>query len=116
MHRVLTRYRLARLAHLDRATGRVIRRYEHAAPGDLVHVDIKKLGNIPDGGGHKVLGRPTAARTGRRAYAYLHTAVDDHSRLAYSEILTDEKKETAVGFWQRPTPSSPPPGSPSGES
>jgi len=57
VHRVLTRYRLVRLAHLDRATGRVIRRYEHDAPGDLVHVDIKKLGNIPDGGGHKIHGR-----------------------------------------------------------
>lgn len=51
VHRVLTRYGLAHLAHLDRATGQVIRRYEHDAPGDLVHVDIKKLGNIPDGGG-----------------------------------------------------------------
>jgi transposase InsO family protein len=102
VHRVLTRYSLARLAHLDRATGRAIRRYEHAAPGDLVHVDIKKLGNIPDGGGHKVLGRP-AGRKNRAGVgmSFLHNAVDDHSRLAYSEILTDEKKETAVGFWQR---------------
>ncbi|WP_180686416.1 helix-turn-helix domain-containing protein, partial [Streptomyces gossypiisoli] len=57
VHRVLARYGLARLAHLDRATGRVIRRYERDRPGELVHVDIKKLGNIPDGGGHKVLGR-----------------------------------------------------------
>ncbi|TQK49895.1 transposase IS481 family protein [Streptomyces sp. SLBN-118] len=102
VHRVLIRYSLARLAHLDRVTGRAIRRYEHAAPGDLVHVDIKKLGNIPDGGGHKVLGRP-AGRKNRAGVgmSFLHNAVDDHSRLAYSEILTDEKKETAVGFWQR---------------
>lgn len=57
MHRVLSRYRLARLTWLDRGTGRVIRRYEHEKPGDLVHVDIKKLGRIPDGGGHRVLGR-----------------------------------------------------------
>ena len=57
VYRVLTRYRLGRLTHLDRATGRIIRRYEHKAPGDMVHVDIKKLGNIPDGGGHKTLGR-----------------------------------------------------------
>ncbi|MGW1137329.1 IS481 family transposase, partial [Streptomyces zhihengii] len=71
-------------------------------PGELVHVDIKKLGNIPDGGGHKVLGRAAGRRTRSGAgYSYLHTAVDDHSRLAYSEILTDEKKETATGFWQR---------------
>jgi transposase InsO family protein len=102
VHRVLTRYRLARLTHLDRATGRVIRRYERERPGELVHVDIKKLGNIPDGGGHKTLGRQAGRKTRSGVgYSYLHNAVDDHSRLAYSEILTDEKKETAVGFWQR---------------
>ncbi|WP_327241855.1 IS481 family transposase [Streptomyces sp. NBC_01320] len=102
VHRVLTRYHLARLTHLDRATGRVIRRYERNRPGELVHVDIKKLGNIPDGGGHKVLGRQAGRKTRSGAgYRYLHNAVDDHSRLAYSEILADEKKETAVAFWQR---------------
>jgi hypothetical protein len=62
VHRVLTRYRIARLAHLDRATGLPIRRYEHPTPGDLVHVDIKKLGNIPDGGGHRVRGRAGGRR------------------------------------------------------
>ncbi|GGW86641.1 hypothetical protein GCM10010350_83780 [Streptomyces galilaeus] len=98
----MTRYRLARLAHLDRATGRVIRRYERERPGELVHVDIKKLGNIPDGGGHRTLGRQAGRKTRSGAgYSYLHNAVDDHSRLAYSEILTDEKKETTPGFWQR---------------
>ncbi|MFC4397936.1 IS481 family transposase [Arthrobacter sedimenti] len=108
VHKVLSRYRLARLAWLDRATGRVIRRYEHDKPGDLVHVDIKKLGRIPDGGGHRVTGRATGNRnkTGtdanrRPGYAYLHNAVDDHSRFAYTEILTDEKKETAAAFWER---------------
>ncbi|MFE5669967.1 IS481 family transposase [Streptomyces niveus] len=102
VHRVLTRYRLARLTHLDRATGRAVRRYEHAAPGDLVHVDIKKLGNIPDGGGHRTLGRQAGRKNRASAgTSFLHNAVDDHSRLAYSEILSDEKKETAVGFWQR---------------
>jgi transposase InsO family protein len=117
VHRVLTRHHLARLAHLDRGTGRVIRRYEHDAPGDLVHVDIKKLGNIPDGGGHKVHGRVIggrnsaahrnphrARRVGGRpnlGYSYLHNAVDDHSRLAYTEILPDETKHTAAGFWER---------------
>jgi hypothetical protein len=116
VHRVLTRYHLARLTHLDRSTGRVIRRYEHDAPGDLVHVDIKKLGNIPDGGGHKIHGRAQGNRNnttsapipnnskGTRAklgYSYLHNAVDDHSRLAYTEILADETKETASGFWTR---------------
>ncbi|MFD9607229.1 IS481 family transposase [Streptomyces sp. NPDC059970] len=102
VHRALTRYGLARLTYLDRATGRVIRRYERERPGELVHVDIKKLGNIPDGGGHKTLGRQAGRKTRSGVgYSYLHNAVDDHSRLAYSEILSDEKKETAVGFWQR---------------
>ena len=102
VHRVLTRFGLARLTHLDRATGRVIRRYERERPGELVHVDIKKLGNIPDGGGHKVLGRQAGrAKRSSVGYSYLHTADDDHSRLAYSEIHTDEKKETATSFWTR---------------
>ncbi len=102
VHRVLTRFGLARLAHLDRATGRVIRRYERHKPGELVHVDIKKLGNIPDGGGHRALGRQAGRKTrSGTGYSYIHTAVDDHSRLAYSEILADEKKETAAGFWTR---------------
>jgi len=102
VHRVLTRYGLARLAHLDRPTGRVIRRYERDRPGELIHVDIKKLGNIPDGGGHKALGRQAGRKTRSKAgYSYLHTAVDDHSRLAYSEIHADEKKETATAFWTR---------------
>jgi hypothetical protein len=62
VHRVLARYGLARLTWLDRLTGRVIRRYEHQRPGDLVHVDIKKLGRIPDGGGHRVVGRSKGKR------------------------------------------------------
>jgi transposase InsO family protein len=114
VHRVLARYRCPPLAHLDRATGRVVRRYERAAPGELVHVDIKKLGNIPDGGGWRTAGRArgyqnkkatTTARYrhGRpvTGYSYLHTAIDDHSRLVYSEILPDERKETAAAFWVR---------------
>ncbi len=102
VHRVLTRYGLARLTHRDRATGRVIRRYERDRPGELVHVGIKKLGNIPDGGGHKVPGRQAGRTTRSNAgYSYLHTAVDDHSRLAYSEIHTDEQKQTATGIWIR---------------
>jgi transposase InsO family protein len=82
-------------------------------PGELVHVDIKKLGNIPDGGGHRVLDRAQSRRNARAStterrnnhapigYSYVHNAVDDHSRLAYTEILPDEKKQTAVAFWQR---------------
>jgi transposase InsO family protein len=102
VHRVLARYGLARLAWLDRPTGRAIRRYEHTAPGDLVHVDVKKIGRIPDGGGWRIHGR--AARPNRKrgqGYSYLHTALDDHSRLAYSELLADERKETAAAFWTR---------------
>lgn len=108
VHRVLSRFGLARLSWLDRATGTVIRRYEHPYPGDLIHVDIKKLGRIPDGGGHRSVGRAAGKRnkTGstanrRPGYSFLHNAVDDHSRLAYTEILADEKKETAAGFWER---------------
>ena len=102
VHRVLSRYGLARLAWLDRPSGRVIRRYEHAAPGDLVHLDVKKLGRIPDGGGWRIHGR--RARPNRKrgqGYSFLHTALDDHSRLAYSELLIDERKETAAAFWLR---------------
>jgi transposase InsO family protein len=104
VHRVLARFGLARLRWLDRSTGRVIRRYEHSAAGDLVHVDIKKLGRIPDGGGWRTRGRTIGNHNNNRSrpgYAYLHNAVDDHSRLAYSEILTDEGKETASAFWTR---------------
>jgi transposase InsO family protein len=104
VHKVLARYGLARLTWLDRATGRVVRRYEREHPGDLVHVDIKKLGRIPDGGGHRVLGRAAGIRVKKGAkpgYAYLHHAEDDHSRLVYSEILANEQMETAAGFWTR---------------
>jgi transposase InsO family protein len=119
--RALARYRMPLLSHLDQATELPVRRarpvrYEAAAPGDLVHVDVKKLGRVPDGGGWRVHGRGStqdrrvgaardrAARTGAtpsRGYAFLHHAIDDHTRLAYSEILDDEKKETAAAFWRR---------------
>jgi transposase InsO family protein len=109
VEQVLARYKMPRLAYLDQATGLPVRRpkpvrYEHAAPGDLVHVDIKKQGRIPDGGGHRMLGRTIGNRNNKkkgRGYSFLHHAVDDNSRLAYSEILADEKKETACGFWHR---------------
>lgn len=109
VHRVLQRHQVPLLHHVDRMTGEPIRtpkpvRYEMAAPGELVHVDIKKLGRIPDGGGHRVLGRVEGKRNtgkGGRSYAFLHHAVDDYSRVAYSEILGDERKETAAGFWLR---------------
>jgi transposase InsO family protein len=106
VHRVLARNGLNRLAWMDRPTGRLIRRYEHDQPGDLVHVDIKKLGRIRPGGGWRVHGRDSeqhraTRRSTRVGYEYIHTAIDDHSRLAYSEILDDEKADTAVAFWQR---------------
>jgi len=115
VHRVLTRYGLATLRWLDRATGRVIRRMESARCGDLVHLDVKKLGKIPDGGGWRMLGRAVgghnrqvhstgvtnAYRNPVRGYHFLHTAIDAHSRLAYSEMLADERKETAAAFWTR---------------
>jgi transposase InsO family protein len=110
VHRVLARYRMARLAWMDRATGRVIRRYEHAAPGELVHVDVKKLGKIPDGGGWRVHGRAVGTankhkhRPGNHpviGYHFLHSAIDDHSRLAYSELLPNEQGATAAAFWTR---------------
>lgn len=119
--RVLQRYRMPLLASIDQATGLPVRkpkpvRYEAAAPGDLVHVDIKKLGKIPDGGSWRAFGRGSkqhkqaqagtdrAARAGAspsRGYVFLHHAVDDNSRLAYSEQLPDERKETAAAFWTR---------------
>jgi transposase InsO family protein len=120
VHRVLARHHVPRLATLDLATGEPIRkepaqRYEWPNPGDLVHVDIKKLGRIPDGGGHRLVGRAQGIRnrartrnTGRGrhgdvnlGHGYIHSAVDDHCRLTYSEILTDEQGHTAAGFWLR---------------
>lgn len=112
--RVLCRRGLNRLSWMDRPTGRVIRRYEKSAPGELVHIDIKKLGRIPDGGGSKMVG-PTQGKRNNGAYVrrsggekihhvgygYVHAAVDDHTRLAYVEVLDDEKAVTATGFTHR---------------
>jgi hypothetical protein len=116
VHAILVRCRISRLAHLDRATGHPVRRYEHPYPGALVHIDIKKLGNIPAGGGHRFLGRSAGKRnrqadrsSGRRSrhhhpltgHGFIHAAVDDHSRLAYAEIHPDETSQTAAGFLGR---------------
>jgi transposase InsO family protein len=117
VHAVLVRARINRLSHIDRVTGEPIRRYEHPHPGSLIHVDVTKFGNIPDGGGWRYLGRQagkknsqTTART-RTGYtatghanlgiAYVHTVVDDHSRVAYAEICADEKAATAIGVLTR---------------
>jgi transposase InsO family protein len=96
---------VGRLDRGDRATSREpVRRYQRDTPGELIHVDIKKLAGIPDGGGWRTRGRgyPGENVKNRRAgYRYLHSAVDDRSRIVYSEILNDEKATTAAGFWAR---------------
>jgi len=95
---------LGRLDTGDRATDRApVRRYQRDRPGELIHVDIKKLSGIPDGGGWRIHGRGQAPTVKRSTvgYRFIHTAVDDRTRLAYSEILADEQAVTAVGFWHR---------------
>ncbi|MCX5184909.1 IS481 family transposase [Streptomyces sp. NBC_00268] len=101
VHRILTRHGLHRLAWIDRPTGQTIRRYERERPGELIHIDVKKLGRIPDGGGHKVRGRDAGRPIRGMGFDYIHSAVDDHSRLAYSEIHPDEKVATCAGFLTR---------------
>ena len=104
VHRVLVRHQLNRLSHLDRVTREPIRRMTAERPGELVHVDIKKLGRIPPGGGWRVNGRSAERGRWHRTkvgYAFVHSAVDAHSRLAYSEVLNDEQGVTAAGFWRR---------------
>jgi transposase InsO family protein len=107
--RILRRAGLPRLAECDPLTGDVIRAsrrtflsYERDRPGSLVHVDVKKLGKIPDGGGWRAHGRgPRPSNKRKVGYDYVHSAVDDHTRLAYSEILSDEKGVTCAGFLTR---------------
>ena len=108
--KVLTRYRVPLLGHIDLNTGVRVRKtkpvcYDHQNPGDLIHVDVKKLGRIPDGGGWRTLGKTAGIRNKKKSvpigYSFLHSAIDDHSRVVYSEILTDEKKESAAAFWKR---------------
>lgn len=107
--RILRRRGVPLLAVCDPLTGEVIRatkttalRYERPVPGDLVHIDVKKVGRIPDGGGWKAHGRGERPGHHRRTgYDYVHAAVDDHTRLAYAEILSDEKGITCAGFLLR---------------
>ncbi|WP_419846908.1 IS481 family transposase [Candidatus Poriferisocius sp.] len=106
VHKILVRNGLNRLSWIDRPTGKVIRRYERPHPGDLVHLDVKKVDKVPPGGGWRAHGRAnTPARGARRrprvGYSYLHVAVDDHSRLAYVEALDDETADTLCGFFER---------------
>ena len=127
VHAVLVRCRINRLSRIDRVTGEPLRRYEHDYPGSLIHVDVTKFANIPDGGGWRYVGRvqgrhnaqATARRTGQRGNdyrprigtAYLHTVIDwghlplagAHSRVAYAEICSDEKAATAIGVLNRAT-------------
>jgi hypothetical protein len=110
--RILVREGVPRLSECDPMTGQIIRaskitalRYERARPGELVHVDVKKLGKIPPGGGWRVLGRGVAEKYEKKrrriGYDYVHSMVDDHSRLAYSEVLPDEKGGTCADFIER---------------
>jgi transposase InsO family protein len=106
--RILTRHQVPHLAAIDPITGERIRssrrsanRYEHPTPGAMIHVDVKKLGRIPKGGGWRVHGRSEAVRGRGNGYDYVHTAIDDHTRLAYSEIHDDEKDATCAAFLHR---------------
>ena len=101
VQRVLDRRRCPKLSMIDRPTGEVVRRYERSAPGSLVHVDVKKLGRIPKGGGWRVLGRSAKVRSTGLGFEYVHTMIDDHSRYAYSEILDDETGPTSAAFVER---------------
>jgi len=112
--RILARHRVPHLAAIDPITGERVRssrrsanRYEHATPGAMIHVDVKKLGRIPAGGGWRLHGRDAAVSVANRhkktkiGYDHVHTAIDDHTRLAYSEALADEKDQTCAGFLHR---------------
>jgi transposase InsO family protein len=110
--RILRRNHVARLAVCDPMTGQVIRaskatavRYERDRPGELVHMDVKKIGRIPNGGGWRAHGREMGSSAARRkikvGYDYVHSVVDDHSRFAYSEILDDEQGDTCAAFFAR---------------
>ena len=110
--RILRRHKVPYLRECDPITGDVIRsskqtavRYERDRPGELVHMDVKKIGRIPDGGGWRAHGRGAGSilrdRSTKVVFDYVHSLVDDHSRLAYSEILPDEKGATCAAFLQR---------------
>jgi transposase InsO family protein len=106
--RILRRWQVPRLAECDPLTGAPIRasrrtttRYEHPYAGSLVHLDVKKIGRIPDGGGWRAHGRSEEVRGRGIGYDYVHAAVDDHSRLTYAEVLPDEKGPTCAEFLTR---------------
>ena len=99
--RVLKRFGISRLRDLDPPTGRIIRRYEKTVPGELVHVDVKKFGKIPNGGGWRAHGRPNSGKRQKLGWVYLHSAVDDYTRMAYSEFCNDQQAATSIGFLHR---------------
>lgn len=115
VHAVLVRVRLNRLHHVDVRTGEPIRRYEHDKPGAMIHVDVKKIGKIPDGGGHRFVGRQQGNRNIRATAgrptnnnrgqvvgtSFVHTVIDDNSRVSYAEVHDDETAATAIGVLRR---------------
>jgi transposase InsO family protein len=119
VHAVLVRCRINRLGRIDRVSGEPLRRYEHDRPGALLHVDVTKFGNIPDGGGWRYVGRAQGNRNRSRTAragaprsasgdpvlgtAYLHTVLDDHSRIVYAEICANETAATAIEVLRRAT-------------
>jgi hypothetical protein len=125
VYRVLRRQGRNRLAWMDRPTGQLIRRYERQQPGELVHLDVKKLGRLRDGGGHRIHGRDSAQHRTRdrdrwrghsSGYDYLHAAIDDHTRLAYAEGWPTNRPPPARSSCAEPAGSSPPTASPSSAS
>lgn len=115
VHRILTDAHMNRLPHVDRATGEPVRRYEQDHPGAMIHVDLKEHRSIPDGGCWRYVGRRhgeknRAATPGKprnsysdpsRGKAYVHTAIDDHSRVAFAKTHDDETAQTATAVLAR---------------
>ena len=101
IYAVLARNGQGRLRELGREPKTPPVRYEHAAPGDLIHIDVKKLGRLGEGGGWRFGGRAAKKRNVGGGFDFLHVAIDDHSRLAYVEVHADERAETVAGFTKR---------------
>jgi transposase InsO family protein len=103
LHAIWVRHGVSRLSQLERRTGRTVRRIGTTHPGELLHLDVKKQAKIPPGGGWRAHGRSKEHHGGRHriGYAFIHSAIDAHSRLAYSEVHDDERAVTNVGFWRR---------------
>ncbi len=101
IHRVLVCHGVNRLKWMDRTSGRVIRRIETSRCGELIHIDVKKLARISPGGGHKKRGRAATYNRPGLGYSHIHTAIDVHSRLAYSEFVGIENAVNCVSFLDR---------------